>query len=817
MTAVTRRPRASRPRTPARSPRANRRQPGSILRAAAAFLVLIFLTVVLPGLLYAAAGPPLPAQLRDPHRIAGLLARPDDGALFLDVIRGLSWLAWAAFVLAVMIEILYQAAGRQTPKVLGFTLVQHLAGGLVASALAGFSGPVIAAAPAAFAATVPSHAHPAPGGITFRAPAPAKDAGIGPDPPTASPAAAAHVPPAAVFTVGLLTGGLLTTLGQLRHRQRQDRQPGGRIMLPASEAAQRAERTLRAAPAGQAGAPLRAAIAALSAGLRSAGRPLPPAAGVHITADSVDVLLTCPAGQPPRPFRLAPGTGDMCWRLDTTAVAGLLARNGPATGDLLPGLMTVGFTSNGHLLLDLESPGVTTVDGPDDLVDQMLTTAALELATNSWAGTFDLLLSGFPTLAAALPRALDCGGLDQAIQVLEQRAGELARIPSVSQPRQKRLDDPSCPDWTLTLLVARRQPTAEQMSRILAAAAPYSGLAAIVAGDPVTPDGREAAASIDLALSPAGNLTASIHPFDLVVCPAPLAAGDFRAIGEILAATLGADLPAGRPPYPPAPVALPGPSAVPGVVPGRLSSGLRITILGPFTITGAAESLQPKHAELLLALALARPSGLSMSALCTRLGAGEDQPKPPDSLRQIITRTRRRLGPAPGGRQYIQHAGNARYVLDEAAVLDWDEFRSLARDGREGRDRGKLAAALGLVHGVPLDDAFHWWIDLAVIEDIRAEVADTACLLAELSLEAGDPAAAARAARAGITADSSAEQVWRALMRAEDAAGNTAGVHEAWHRCLEIISDIAADGEPHPATTALYRQLTRRERVAAAR
>jgi hypothetical protein len=46
-------------------------------------------------------------------------------------------------------------------------------------------------------------------------------------------------------------------------------------------------------------------------------------------------------------------------------------------------------------------------------------------------------------------------------------------------------------------------------------------------------------------------------------------------------------------------------------------------------------------------------------------------------------------------------------------------------------------------------------------------------------------------------------------MRAERAGGNQAGVIEAWRRCLDAIEDIAPGGEPHPDTTALYRQLTK--------
>jgi hypothetical protein len=80
-------------------------------------------------------------------------------------------------------------------------------------------------------------------------------------------------------------------------------------------------------------------------------------------------------------------------------------------------------------------------------------------------------------------------------------------------------------------------------------------------------------------------------------------------------------------------------------------------------------------------------------------------------------------------------------------------------------------------------------------------------VLAALELAAGDPAAAARAARIGLAGDAGAEQLWRALMRAEHAAGNLSGVREAWSRCLDAISEIAPDGEPHPGTAALYREL----------
>jgi DNA-binding SARP family transcriptional activator len=234
------------------------------------------------------------------------------------------------------------------------------------------------------------------------------------------------------------------------------------------------------------------------------------------------------------------------------------------------------------------------------------------------------------------------------------------------------------------------------------------------------------------------------------------------------------------------------------------TSRLEIRILGPFGITGAAEQLQPKQAELVLALALAAPAGLSNSALCGILGADPDHPKPADAVRQTISRARRRLGLACDGQEYIIHAGNGQYVLHPDAVLDWSQFRQLVASGRAD----DLRAALSLINGQPFTGSYFWWIDIPLAETVRAELVDAAEMLAEFELAIGSPRAAAKAARAGLMAEPSAEQLWRAVMRAEHAAGNLAGVAEAWRRCLDAIEDIAPDGEPHPDTATLYRQLT---------
>jgi hypothetical protein len=257
------------------------------------------------------------------------------------------------------------------------------------------------------------------------------------------------------------------------------------------------------------------------------------------------------------------------------------------------------------------------------------------------------------------------------------------------------------------------------------------------------------------------------------------------------------------------PQALAVPGAGGGGAGGPGADRLRVAVLGPLVIASSADDLQPKQAELVTALALAGPDGLSAEILRGMLGADEDHPKPPESLRQIITRTRGRLGAAPGGGPYIVHAGATRYVLDPSASLDWRDFRSLAEEGRMGRDPRPVRDALSLVRGQPFDGLGYWWLETALIDAVCAEIAGAAGLLSALELGAGNPGGAARAARAGLAVSPAAEQLWRALMRAEDAAANTAGVHQAWHSCLAAIAAVAADGSPHPATTAVYRELTK--------
>jgi DNA-binding SARP family transcriptional activator len=683
-------------------------------------------------------------------------------------------------------------------------------------------------------------------------------------------------PPAAVFAAGMVAGGAAVTLARMRHRQRQHRRLGRRIPLPASAPVLTAEQQLRAsgaeaefapfwcgeddlagdaaiaaawdaemATAGDAAAPpmaprdvrpgsvtrpasaLRAALAQLGSGLLTAGRPVPEITGVRVSQAGLEILLASPASDPPPvPFEVAAGRLGMTWQL--TGPARLTS--GPAiaaTGDLLPGLMTAGLTADGaFLLVDLEYLRVLTVDGPAGLADQVLATAATELSTSELAGWYDLILVGFPELAAVNGRGTVTGSLDEALDLLAAKAVVLRRrlgpSPGPGEVRLRRLSQPGDEDWGLTLLVSRVRPNESQLALMLDLASEPGGVAVLVPGGTPVPPGHPAPASFRLAADPdrPGGITATIEPAGYTVSPQPLSVTEYDTLTSLFSSAAELDdVPADTPPYDgscwPSGAAEPEPRAgepvsiedEPPGAPSAATNALRIGVLGTFTINGAPAVMQPAQSALVLALALHGGDGLSNAQLCYLLGADPDHPKPTDSLRQLIVRTRRQLGKAPDGREWIEHLGGGQYALHPLASFDWTEFDAMAEQGIRNQDAVLLRNALAMVRGQPFTGCYYWWLDLALTETVRAQIVDAGEMLSALELADGDAAAAARAARAGLAADVCAEQLWRALMRAEDAAGNSAGVREAWARCLEAIADVAPDGEPHPDTTALYHQL----------
>lgn len=398
------------------------------------------------------------------------------------------------------------------------------------------------------------------------------------------------------------------------------------------------------------------------------------------------------------------------------------------------------------LLTRLEALKVTLASGPPELVDGLLTTTAAEISAQTGPGG-------------------SCDLVLTAFQPAFRASGRTVRCTNMS----------AALDVIAARAVAARRDEGTGLSVLVSRTAPTPG---------------ELSMLIDL-VNEAGRIAALLPAAE----PGPLPAA--AAIFEL---SRGAG---------------PGGRLQTNLRPGRTdqrgdAASLRIGVLGQLTINGQPGALLPAQTQLIVALALQGEDGLHNKQLCRLLGSDADHPKPADSLRQLIARTRRQLGHTADCGEWIQHLGHGRYALHKDARLDWHEFEGLADRGIEAEDASQLTTALAMIRGQPFTGCYYWWLDIELVEAVGAKIAAAASTLAELALDRREPAVAARAARVGLIADATSEQLWRLLMRAEHGAGNLAGVREAWSRCVEAVAEIAADGQPEYATAALYRQLVDR-------
>ncbi|MFB7341175.1 LysM peptidoglycan-binding domain-containing protein [Streptomyces hydrogenans] len=143
-------------------------------RALACLAALAAVTVGLPWILAQAT-----ASLWGPgtEAFTHLLSRTDTGAAFLLALVAVGWIAWAMFVLSLLVELPAQLRGRTAPSLPGLRLSQRAAGTLVSGILVAFASSTLASAAPALAAT-PATTTPAvtaaavPGAVPEQATAP---------------------------------------------------------------------------------------------------------------------------------------------------------------------------------------------------------------------------------------------------------------------------------------------------------------------------------------------------------------------------------------------------------------------------------------------------------------------------------------------------------------------------------------------------------------------------------------------------------------------------------------------------------------------
>jgi len=232
---------------------------------------------------------------------------------------------------------------------------------------------------------------------------------------------------------------------------------------------------------------------------------------------------------------------------------------------------------------------------------------------------------------------------------------------------------------------------------------------------------------------------------------------------------------------------------------------VEVRVLGPVGVKGVATMERAKSLELIAFLAL-HPGGADAAQVWAALWP--DTPLNQETLHTIVSTARNRIGEAPDGSPYFPRSADGLYRLHPDIALDWARFQALTARDEDRSDY--LRRALGLVRGEPLQppapNAYAWAAGLR--REIAAEIVDTAEELAGHCFEAGDPVAAAWAARRGLVADPAEERLYRVLMLAAHESGDPEGVDA-------VLDDLRAglpDGADlfdrlRPETVELYEQL----------
>jgi len=604
----------------------------------------------------------------------------------------------------------------------------------------------------------------------------------------AAPDSAAHQVPAWPFelsSASLLAAGVLVALGRRRREQLWRRAFGHRIAGPDPDAAL-AETALRLGADDPAVRRLDIGLRYLSQQLAAADKTPPTVFAAHLGAENLDLWIAPPDPDPPRPWQAA--DGGQVWRLPYAATAGLDLPD-PAALAPYPGLVSLGTNSSGRILVDLEvAHGLIAVRGPRPVVQAALAALAVELVTNRWSDRMTVTLVGFGDGLTDLSpeRTRVVSTLDEILPELEQHAARVrdamaaAGLESVLTGRSRASDAEL---WAPHYLIMGVPPTQAQAERLLALARSRYRMAAgyVIAGDV-----RGATWTWDL--SPDGRLKAGLLGFDLEAQLLP--PEQYAAMIKLFrAASAGSDVPIA--------------ALTPGVfgstpdaqlVPGS-AMPVEVSLLGQVAVTapGPVEPDRLALATELVAYLAAHPDGVHTNVLT---GAVWPRGVTGEVRDAALSRVHAWLGTDDAGQPNLLTDASGRLRLGPGVRVDWQVFRAwFARASQAAAANDPMAEAealqraLALVRGQFLDGrdpSRYAWLATDDIEyEVTAAIADAAHRLATLRLAAGEPDAAADAARAGLRLAFNDEMLWRDLLTAAHATGQE-------HVLRGVVSEISA-------------------------
>ncbi len=360
---------------------------------------------------------------------------------------------------------------------------------------------------------------------------------------------------------GLLAAGLLAVLGVLRVIQQRRRRFRRQIAMP-DEGLAPIEAALRSGEAPDAAELVDLGLRTMAAVVQQEGMELPEVVGVLVSNEMMEILLATEAPAAPEPFVLS--YSRRRWGLPVEVP---LERLREAAGDAVspvPALVTLGRTSNGLLLVNLESPGLTALGGDEDAARAVLTSFAVELATCRWADYIELVLVGFGGELQRLERARTVASVREMLPWLEHKADDVADLLGETGARSVlagRIAGTTPDGWVPAVVLCAERPTAEEVTRLVALTAvpSRSPVAAVIAA------GEVSGARWTLDLPEAAGELLHLPQFGVDVVPQRLDPDDYDGIARLLDTTTRDDVPIPDPMREPArrPFRRPRPAPVP--------------------------------------------------------------------------------------------------------------------------------------------------------------------------------------------------------------------------------------------------------------
>lgn len=612
---------------------------------------------------------------------------------------------------------------------------------------------------------------------------------------------------AAVVAIGsgLLAVGLREALGRKRKAQQRRRRPRRRIPLPVG-ALSDVETALFAGSDAEATKWVDRTVRLLARALHGA-EEIPTILALVVRTGAVEVLVDGP-GPPPPPFgEGGPGR----WVLERSAEVEALDDEARRYPGVLGALVTVGRSTDGLVLLNLEAGGIVSIVAPTaEAARQMAGAMALELATARWVDALELCavgieerpFSGLDTLELFSRRT----SLAEAIARARHHAQDIARcLAEIDEHDAAAVRVRDLVEGFSPLVVICGEPASpdEVDGLTQLGDAHHLALAVVVATD-VAP------ARWQLVLSEGGVLR--IEPLGIEVSPQWLSAEELSGIGDLLSlASRRDDVSADTPPY----------DAIIDPVydeltldteahgedagdDGTVAAGSPVlSILGPVVLEGVGELPRGKKMVEFTAYLATHPPGADLDTIAVALWP-ETVPSQ-RSIWNLSSAVRRALGTDAGGDPHLSSYGRLR--LGPGVATDWARFCALA----VSPDSAARRAALALVRGRPFADVdWPWAVTEGIAAAMEDRIADLAADLAAAALDEGELDEARWAAEQGLLARPYDERLYRVLMEVAAGKGGVGEVRAVMGRLGAVLeAEIEPEGVVEEETWALYQRLLR--------